>query len=206
MEGRRKTPSRRRPEKPPEARRRPEKPREAAELICTSAPGHALACKPMHALPHAQVHMYEKLASYSACTGLGMHEDVRARCATQEQAIYVQMPYHYKMMELPADEVFLWDFFAHLRAAATTSHRFNSPPCIADIPLQQLRRRSKTDEAGRYRRMPLMSQLRYTGSWTDEVMDEADDIYTATTTHAWRTVEKIEDDDHNSRIGGTPAS
>ena len=41
----------------------------------------------------------------------------------------------------------------------------------------------ETDEAGRFRRAPLMSQHRCTGSWTDEAMDDADAIYT-TTTHA----------------------
>jgi len=66
---------------------------------------------------------------------------------------------------------------------------------------------SETDEAGRPRRAPLMSQRRCTGSWTDEAMDDADAIYTTTTTtHAWRIRAKINDDDHSSRIGGTPAS
>jgi len=51
-----------------------------------------------------------------------------------------------------------------------------------------------------------MSQQRYTSSWTDEAMDDANTIYTTTTTHAWRTRAKTEDDDHSSRIGGTPAS
>jgi len=37
-----------------------------------------------------------------------------------------------------------------------------------------------------------MSQLRYTSSWTDEAMDDANTIYTTTTTHAWRTRAKTE--------------
>ena len=40
----------------------------------------------------------------------------------------------------------------------------------------------ETDEAGRLRRAPLMSQCRCTGSWTDEAMDDIDAIYTTTTT------------------------
>jgi hypothetical protein len=46
---------------------------------------------------------------------------------------------------------------------------------------------SKTDKATQA--APLMSQRRCTGSWTDEVIDDADAIYTTstTTTHAWIT-------------------
>jgi len=40
----------------------------------------------------------------------------------------------------------------------------------------------ETDEVGRLRRAPLMSQRHYTGSWTDEAMDDIDAIYTTTTT------------------------
>ena len=39
-----------------------------------------------------------------------------------------------------------------------------------------------------------MSQQHYTSSWTDEAMDDADTIYTTTTTHAWRTRAKTDDD------------
>ena len=38
-----------------------------------------------------------------------------------------------------------------------------------------------------------MSQRRRTGSWTNEAMDDAYVIYT-TTTHAWRTRAKTDDD------------
>jgi hypothetical protein len=51
-----------------------------------------------------------------------------------------------------------------------------------------------------------MSQLPYIGSWTDEAVDDADAIYTTTTTHAWRTEVKTEDDDHSTRIGDALAS
>jgi hypothetical protein len=51
-----------------------------------------------------------------------------------------------------------------------------------------------------------MSQQRYTSSWTNEAMDDADAIYTTTITHAWRTRAKTDDDDHNSLIGCASAS
>ena len=64
----------------------------------------------------------------------------------------------------------------------------------------------ETDEAGRLRQAPLMSQRRRTGSWTDEALDDADAIYTTTTTDAWRTRAKTDNDEHSSLIEGPPTS
>ena len=67
----------------------------------------------------------------------------------------------------------------------------------------------ETDEAERHGRVLLMLQLRYTGSWTDEAMDDADadaHLYTTTIIMHGEREAKTEDDDHNSLIGGTPAS
>ena len=65
----------------------------------------------------------------------------------------------------------------------------------------------ETDEAERHGRVLLMLQLRYTGSWTDEAMDDADaHLYTTTIIMHGEREAKTEDDDHSSLIGGTPAS
>ena len=82
-------------------------------------------------------------------------------------------------------------------SSSPTLHRLPTSTTTTTTP-------SKTDEAGRLRRAPLMSQRRRTGSWTDEAMDDADTIHTIK--HAWRTRAKTDDDDHSSLIEGALAS
>ena len=97
------------------------------------------------------------------------------------------MPYNYKI------EAFCGRDFSRGTTSTTTS--------CCDIGLVQLATIHRlptstrttmpfeTDEAERHGRVLLMLQLRYTSSWTDEAMDDADALHPLYHHHhhAWRT-------------------
>ena len=173
---------------------------------CTSTPtwrSHTEpeACSPARRLTSICTHANSyvpchKLASAPRCVDKTRVTVPCTTCATRRPScIKVLMPRLHGSSTTP---MICYHDTSSTPSSSPTLHRLPTPTTTT-TPF-------RTDEAERLRRALLMSQQRYTSSWTDEAMDDADTIYTTTTTHAWRTRAKTDDDNHSSLIGGPPAS
>ena len=84
-------------------------------------------------------------------------------------------------LKLSVDGVFLQKIASptHLIGPThnTALHRLSTSTTMTTTPFE-------TDEAGQLMQVPLISQLRYTSLWTDEVMDDVDIIYTPLPAHS----------------------